>query len=86
MRLLFVTTLIFFVLFHNVNGSGCCTCKCCRGTDCQPVKQTPINVESCDIDGKCNLPCCQTYPSVCFPLPGPGVVDSDCRNYTVCNS
>lgn len=83
MRLLIVITLIFFVILQNVNGADRCICNCCRGDRCTPVKQVPFPVNSCDIDGKCNYPCVQRYPQVCFPLPGPGVVDSICQNLTL---
>jgi hypothetical protein len=86
MRLLIVIMSIFLVIFHYVYGSGCCTCICCRGMNCSPVKQSPFDTDSCDIDNKCNYPCCQRYPEVCFPLPGPGVVDSICQNSIICNS
>jgi len=74
------------MLFQNVNGSGCCTCTCCRGVDCTPKKQTPFNVESCDTDNKCNDDCCRRYTDVCFPLPGPGSIDSTCESYKICSA
>ncbi len=82
---LIVAIFIVFVMFQNVNGSRRCTCICCRGMDCSPVKQPPFLVDSCDIDNKCNSFCCQRYTQVCFPLPGPGVVDSICENLTIDN-
>jgi hypothetical protein len=80
MRLIVVILLIIFVTSQHVTGYARCTCNCCRGEGCVPVKQTSFAIDSCDSDSKCNLPCCQRYPEVCFPLPGPGVVDSVCQN------
>lgn len=86
MRLLIIIALIFVVILQTVNGSGRCTCTCCRGVDCAPQKQTPFTIESCDIDNKCNADCCRRYPDVCFPLPGPGFIDSTCENFTISRS
>ena len=86
MRLLIVIGLVFFMMFHHIYSSGCCTCICCREINCSPVKQRPFDTDSCNTDNKCNYSCCQRYPDICFPLPGPGVVDSICQNSTVCNS
>ena len=78
-------TLLIFLTIHRTCGMGHCTCICCRGTSCTPIAQPAFDVPSCDVDNKCNAPCCQRYPEVCFPLPGPGVVDSVCQNVTMYN-
>lgn len=83
MHRLIVMVLIIFLALHEIRGVDQCICICCRGDSCAPVVQPAFTVPSCDSDNKCNGPCCQRYPDVCFPLPGPGVVDSTCQNSTV---
>ncbi len=73
-------------MLENINGFGCCTCNWYHGSNCLPVKQHPFIVKNCDIDGKYNYPCYQRYPTVCFPLPGLGVINSICQNLTIHNS
>lgn len=85
MRFIVIFMVICLLVLDNVNSISRCTCICCRGPDCSPVKQRPFNVESCDVDGKCDAFCCQHYPKVCFPLPGPGFIDSTCQNLTMHN-
>ncbi|CAF0823128.1 unnamed protein product [Adineta ricciae] len=85
MRLFIVLMLLYFILmFQNTNGNGCCTCTCCRGQGCVPKQKPSFNVDGCDSVGKCNTECCQRYTQNCFPLPGPGYIDSVCNSSTVC--
>ncbi|UJR19852.1 hypothetical protein I4U23_022985 [Adineta vaga] len=87
MRVFMTLIMVSFILmFENVNGSGCCTCTCCRGQGCIPVEKPSFNVDNCESDGTCNTGCCRRYTQNCFPLPGPGYINSVCKNSTVCTS